>query len=76
MMAVERIPKEILDKLKERLDVLSMLITKEIEGVRKTIDLLTQLKPVQAGVTFAEETITSMTEFLKRQAEITRRWIE
>jgi len=44
--------------------------------VRKTIDLLTQLKPVQAGVTFAEETITSMTEFLKRQAEITRRWIE
>lgn len=70
-----RIPEEAVGKMKERFDALSAAATGEIAAAKESIRLLTELKPAQAGITVLQKTIDNLAEFVRKQAEITRKWV-
>jgi len=69
------IPSKVESNIKERIDVSWSLVKEEIETVKTFVNDLMSLKPVKAFVDLTVDTMDNIGDFIKRQAEITRRWI-
>jgi len=61
--------------VKDRVDDVRRLAKKEVEIVKTFIGDVAELKPVKAAVDLVSDSLENMGDTLKKQAEITRRWI-
>jgi hypothetical protein len=73
------VAKGVMDKamsgVRERLESGKALIRNEIGVGKGFISDVTQLRPVEAVVDLVADTVDNTGDFVKKQAEITRRWL-
>jgi hypothetical protein len=61
--------------LKDRLGSLKTTVTEEVNVLKTSAGLLKEVKPVQAAVNLVQGTANVPFNGIKRQLEITRRWL-
>lgn len=74
-MAAE-VPKKVESGVKDRVDATRDTVKKEVEIVRTFVKDISTLRPVKAVIDLGVDTLDNIGDFLKGQAEITRRWID
>jgi len=62
--------------IRERVSSVTLLTDGATKSVRAAIDHLVKIEPVQAVAAFISEVGDGTGSFIKKQAEITRRWIK
>lgn len=79
MIYMAEVAKGVMDKamsgVRDRIESGKTLIRNEIDVGKGFVTDLTQLKPVEAVVDLFADTVDNTGEFVKKQAEITRRWL-
>lgn len=79
MIYMAEVAKRVMDKamtgVRERIDSGKTLVKTEVDIGKSFVRDLTQLKPVVAVVDVVTDTFDNAGGFVKRQAEITRRWL-
>lgn len=72
---MSEIPRKVESNIKERATSGRSTVNREVTIGKTAIRDLVSLKPVKMTIDFTVDTLDNIGDFIKKQAEITRRWI-
>lgn len=75
-MAAKELPAKVEKGVKDRVDATRETAKKEVDVVKTFVEDIISLRPVKAVIDLGIDTLDNVGDFIKKQAEITRKWAE
>ncbi len=75
-MAAKELPAKVETGVKDRVDATRDSVKKEVDIVKTFVKDITTLKPVKAVIDLGIDSLDNVGDLIKKQAEITRKWVE